>query len=71
MRIQTLTRTLCASLIPVFFLSTALILSGCDGGQAAPPGKPGAAPETPSKPGSNYMKDMEKSSTGQTKSTTK
>jgi hypothetical protein len=67
MRIQTLAKTLCASLIPVFFLSTTLILSGCGDQQGAPPGKPGAAPETPSKPGSNYMQDMQKASTGQAK----
>jgi hypothetical protein len=71
MHIQTLTRTLRASLIPLFFLPTTLILSGCGDGGAAPPGKPGAAPETPSKPGSNYMQDMEKASTGQAKSTAK
>ena len=71
MHIQTLTRTLRASLIPLFFLPTTLVLSGCDGGQSAPPGKPGAAPETPSKPGSNYMKDMEKASPGQAKGATK
>jgi hypothetical protein len=67
MRIQTLSRTLCATLIPGFFLSTTLILSGC-GDEGAPPGKTGAAPETPPKPGSNYMKDMEKASSEQAKS---
>jgi hypothetical protein len=71
MHIQTLTRTLRASLILLFFLPTTLILGGCDSGGAAPPGMPGAAPETPSKPGSNYMKDMEKAPTGQAKSTAK
>jgi hypothetical protein len=68
MRIQTLSRTLCASLIPGFFLSTTLILSGCGDQQAAPPGKTGAAPETPPKPGSDYMKDMQKASAEQAKS---
>jgi hypothetical protein len=67
MRIQTITRTLRASLIPVFFLSTASILSGC-GEEAAPPGKAGAAPETPSKPSSDYMKDMQKAAAQQGKS---
>ena len=71
MHIQALTRTLRASLIPLFFLPTTLILSGCDGGGAAPAGKPGAAPETPSKPGSDYMKEMGKAPTGQAKGATK
>jgi hypothetical protein len=44
----------------LFFLSVTLPLSGCGSEGAAPPGKPGAAPETPSKPSSDYMKDMEK-----------
>jgi hypothetical protein len=67
MCIQSLTRILRASLIPVFFLSTTLILSGCGNEEAAPPGKTGAAPETPSKPGSNYMDEMKKASTPKTK----
>jgi hypothetical protein len=67
MCIQSLTKIVRASLIPVFFLSTTLILSGCGGDEGAPPGKTGAAPETPSKPGSNYMKDMQNSSTQKTK----
>ena len=67
MRIQSLTRILQASLIPAFFLSTTLILSGCGNDQVSPPGKVGGAPETPSKPGSNYMQDMQKASTQKTK----
>jgi hypothetical protein len=64
---HSLTRILRASLIPVFFMATTLILSGCGNEEAAPPGKTGAAPETPSKPGSNYMKDMQKASSEKTK----
>jgi hypothetical protein len=67
MCIQSLTKIVRASLIPVFFLSTTLILSGCGNEEAAPPGKTGAAPETPSKPGSNYMDEMKKASTPKTK----
>ena len=67
MCIHSLGRILRASLIPVFFLSTTLILSGCGNEEAAPPGKTGAAPETPSKPGSNYMDEMKKASTPKTK----
>ena len=67
MCIHSLARILRASLIPVFFLSTTLILSGCGNEEAAPPGKTGAAPETPSKPGSNYMDEMKKASTPKTK----
>jgi hypothetical protein len=62
MHIQTLTRSLRAALIPALFLSTNLILSGC-GEEAAPPGKPGAAPETPPKPGSDYKQEMLKAAT--------
>jgi hypothetical protein len=54
--------TLRAALIPLFLLSTTLVLSGCGNEEAAPPGKTGAAPETPSKPGSSYMDDMKKAS---------
>jgi hypothetical protein len=60
---QSPVRIIRASLIPLFFLSTTLILSGCGNEEAAPPGKTGAAPETPSKPGSNYMEDMKKGPT--------
>jgi hypothetical protein len=67
MCIHSLARILRASLIPVFFLSTTLILSGCGNEEAAPPGKTGAAPETPSKPGSNYMQDMKNASPPKTK----
>jgi hypothetical protein len=67
MFIQSLTRILRASLIPLFFLSTTLLLGGCGNEEGAPPGKTGSAPETPSKPGSNYMKDMQKGSTQKTK----
>jgi hypothetical protein len=67
MCIQSFTRILRASLIPMFFLSTTLILSGCGNEEAAPPGKTGAAPETPSKPGSNYMDEMKKASTAKAK----
>jgi hypothetical protein len=66
MHIQSLTRSLRAALIPALFLSTNLILSGCSE-EAAPPGKPGAAPETPSKPGSNYMQEMQNAATKQPK----
>jgi hypothetical protein len=59
MHIQTLTRSRRAALIPALFVSTNLILSGCSE-VAAPVGKPGAAPETPSKPGSDYKQDMQK-----------
>jgi hypothetical protein len=71
MRIQTLTRILCALLSQLVFLSTILPLGGCGGEQAAPPGKPGAAPETPSKPGSNYMKEMQNAAAEQAKNKTK
>jgi hypothetical protein len=70
MRNQTLTKTLRVSLIPACLLSTSLFLSGCGSDEGAPPGKTGAAPETPSKPSSNYMKDMEKAAAEQAKKKT-
>jgi hypothetical protein len=53
-------------MIPALFLSTNLILSGCSE-EAAPPGKPGAAPETPSKPGTNYKQEMQNAASKQPK----
>lgn len=66
MQIKTHTRSLRAALIPALFLSTNLVLSGCSE-EAAPPGKPGAAPTTPPKPGSNYKQEMQNAAAKQPK----